>query len=55
MAESACITWQGKAAELVLNEGSDLQDFSDSGSDENIVESGEEFVPVDLEADEWQR
>ena len=51
MAESACITWQGKAAELVLNEGSDLEDFSDSGSDENIVDSGEEFVPVDLEAD----
>ena len=36
--------------ELVLNEGSDL-DFSDSGSEENIVDSGEEFVPVDLEAD----
>ena len=25
--------------------------FSDSGSEENIVDSGEEFVPVDLEAD----
>ena len=37
--------------ELVLNEGSDLEDFSDSGSEENIVDSGEEFVPVDLEAD----
>ena len=25
--------------------------FSDSGSEENIVDSREEFVPVDLEAD----
>ena len=32
---------------LVLN----LEDFSDSGSEENIVDSGEEFVPVDREAD----
>ena len=39
--------------ELVLNEGSDLEDFLDSGSEENIVDSGEEFVPVDLEAD-WR-
>ena len=37
--------------ELLLNEGSDLEDFSDSVSEENIVDSGEEFVPVDLEAD----
>ena len=37
--------------ELVLNEGSDLEDFSDSGSEENIVDSSEKFVPVDLEAD----
>ena len=36
---------------LVLNEGSDLEDFADSGSEENTVDSGEEFVPVDLEAD----
>ena len=36
---------------LVLTEGSDLADFSDSGSEENIVDSGEKFVPVDLEAD----
>ena len=41
-----------ETVELVLNEGSDLEDFSDSGSEENIVDSGEEFVPVDLE---WQR
>ena len=40
-----------EAVELVLNEGSDLEDFSDSGSEENIVDSGEEFVPVDLEVD----
>ena len=40
-----------ETVELVLNEGSDLQDFSDSGFEENIVDSGEEFVPVDLEAD----
>ena len=40
-----------EAVELVLNEGSDLEDFSDSGSEENIVDSGEEFVPADLEAD----
>ena len=31
--------------ELVLNEGLDLEDFSD------IVDSGEEFVPVNFEAD----
>ena len=36
--------------ELVLNEGSDL-DFSYTVSEENIVDSGEEFVPVDLEVD----
>ena len=40
-----------EAVELVLNEGSDLEDASDSDSEENIVDSGEEFVPVDLEAD----
>ena len=27
------------------------EDFLDSGSEENIVDSGEEFVPVHLEAD----
>ena len=37
--------------ELILNEDSDLEDFSDSGPEENIVDSGEEFVSVDLEAD----
>ena len=40
-----------EAVELVQNEGSDLEDFSDSGSVENIVDSGEEFAPVDLEVD----
>ena len=40
-----------ETVELVLNEVLDLEDFSDSGSEENIVDSGEEFVPVDLEAD----
>ena len=40
-----------ETVELVLTEGLDLEDFSDSGSEENIVDSGEEFVPVDLEAD----
>ena len=39
-----------EAVELVLNEGSDPEDFSDSGSEENIVDSGEQFVSVDLEA-----
>ena len=39
------------AVELVLNEGSDLEDFLDSGSEENIAYSGKEFVRVDLEAD----
>ena len=39
-----------KAAEIVLNEGSDPEDFSDRDSEENIVDSREEFVPVDLEA-----
>ena len=40
-----------ETVELVLNEGSDPEDFSDSGSEGNIVDSGEEFVPVVLEAD----
>ena len=40
-----------ETVELVLNEGSDLEDFLDSSSEENIVDSGEEFVPVDFEAD----
>ena len=40
-----------EAVALVLNEGSDLEDILDSGSEENIVDSGEEFVPVDLKAD----
>ena len=40
-----------KAVELGLNEGLDLEDFVDGGSEENIVDSGEEFVPVDLEVD----
>ena len=40
-----------EAVKLVLNEGSELEDFSDSGSEENIVDSGKEFVPVDLEVD----
>ena len=40
-----------ETVELVLNESLDLEDFSDSGSEENIVDSGKEFVPVDLEAD----
>ena len=37
--------------ELVQNEGFDQEDFSDSGSEENIVDSGKEFVPVDLQVD----
>ena len=37
--------------ELVLNVGSDLEDVLDSGSEENTVDSGEVFVPVDLEVD----
>ena len=62
-AEWTCVIRWGKL-ELVLNEGSDLEDFLDSGSEENtvgdfldsgseenIVDSGEEFVPVDLKAD----
>ena len=40
-----------EAVEFVLNESSDLEDFLDSGSEENIVDSGKEFVPVDLEVD----
>ena len=42
------LTWE--AVELAQNECSN-QDFSDSSSEENIVDSGEEFVPVDLEVD----
>ena len=37
-----------ETVELVLNEGSDLEDFLDSGSEENSVDSGKEFVSVDL-------
>ena len=37
--------------ELVLFEASDPEDFLDSGSQENIADSGKEFVPVALEAD----
>ena len=40
-----------EAVELVLNEGLDLEYFLDSSTEENIVDSGEEFVPVDLKAD----
>ena len=40
-----------ETVELVRNEGSDLQEFLDSGSEENIVDSGEEFVSVDCKAD----
>ena len=40
-----------KTVELVLIEALDPEDFLDSGSEENIVDSGEEFVPVDLKAD----
>ena len=40
-----------EAVELVQNEGLNQEDFLDSSSEENIVDSGEEFVPVDLEAD----
>ena len=40
-----------EAVGAVLNEGSDLEDFSGSGSEENIVDSGKEFAPVDLEVD----
>ena len=40
-----------KTVELVVNDGLDLEDFLDSGSEENIVDSGEESVPVDRKAD----
>ena len=40
-----------ETVELILNEGSDLEDFSDSGSEENIADSGKESVSVDLEVD----
>ena len=40
-----------ETVESVLNEGLDLEDFLDSGSEKNIVDSGEEFVPVDLQVD----
>ena len=44
-----------ETVELVLNEGLDPEDFSDSGSEENIVDSGEESVPVDRGGLERQR
>ena len=43
------LTWE--AVELAQNECSNQEDFLDSSSEENIVDSGEEFVPVDFEVD----
>ena len=43
MVARTCITRQGKAWIWKI--------FSDSGSEENIVDSSEEFVPADLEED----
>ena len=40
-----------ETVELVQNEGSNQEDFSDSSFEENIVDSGKEFVPVDLKVD----
>ena len=40
-----------ETVELVQNKGSDPEDFLDGGSEQNIVDSGEEFVPVDFEVD----
>ena len=40
-----------ETVELVLNEGSDLEDFSESASEVTTIDFGEEFVPVDLEVD----
>ena len=40
-----------EAVDLVQQEGFEQEDFSDSGSEENIVDSGREFVPVDLKVD----
>ena len=37
-----------EAVELVLNEGSDLEDFLDSDSEENIVDSGEELSLIHI-------
>ena len=34
-----------ETVELVLNEGLDLEDFSDSGSEENTVDSGTSHSP----------
>ena len=40
-----------EAVELEMNEGLELEDFSDGGSEENVVDSGKEFVLVNLETD----
>ena len=37
--------------ELILNRGWDLDVFSDSGSEKNVLDSGKEFLPVDLKVD----
>ena len=42
--------WTRETVELVLSEDLDL-DFLESGSEENIVDSGEKFVSVDLKVD----
>ena len=40
-----------EAVEWVQNKASAPEDFSDTGSEENIVDSGKEPVPVDLKVD----
>ena len=42
--------WTRETVELVLSEDLDL-DFLENGSEENIVDSGEKFVSVDLKVD----
>ena len=49
--QSDHVLLDGGSCGISMDEGLDLEDFSDSGSQENSVDSGEEIVPVDLEAD----
>ena len=50
-AQSKHVLFRKRKCGISTEWGLGLRRFSDSGSEENIVDSGEEFVPVDLKAD----
>ena len=50
-AQSKHVLFRKRKCGISTEWGLGLRRFSDSGSEENIVDSGEEIVSVDLEAD----